>query len=81
MPGQGRRAAQGAPGAVSVRSGLCVTANPGLPGTCVRRKLIVKHSDVVDANMAGRFIATYPSPSKAYTALVQVVVSLAESLW
>lgn len=42
------------------------------------RSLISKHSGVLDANIAYRFLATYPSPNKGYTALSECVVSGAE---
>lgn len=34
-----------------------------------------KHSGIVDSNIAYRFLATYPSPNKGYTALAECVVS------
>lgn len=37
------------------------------------RSLISKHSGVLDANIAYRFLATYPSPNKGYTALSECV--------
>lgn len=45
------------------------------PARRPRRSLIQKHSGVLDANMAYRFLATYPSPNKGFTALEECVVS------
>ena len=45
------------------------------PARHPRRSLIQKHSGVLDANMAYRFLATYPSPNKGFTALEECVVS------
>lgn len=39
-------------------------------------RLIQKHAATLDANIASRFIATYPSPSKALAALQQCAVSV-----
>jgi hypothetical protein len=40
---------------------------------CGCRHLVARHPDVLDENMAERFVASYPSPSKAYAALQQCV--------
>lgn len=48
------------------------------PCLSFHRSLISKHSGVLDANIAYRFLATYPSPNKGYTALSECVVSVAE---
>ncbi|KAI7842592.1 hypothetical protein COHA_003696 [Chlorella ohadii] len=40
------------------------------------RSLIQKYSGILDANIAYRFLATYPSANKGYTALAECVFSL-----